>query len=201
MNNQKTYLALGDSYTIGEAVLPEERWVHQLVDKLQLNGVDVSYPEIIATTGWTTGELLAALKKNPPKQQQYDWVSLLIGVNNQYRKQPLEQFSVEFEQLLNIALKYAINKDNVIVLSIPNWGVTPFAADREVEAIRQEIIQFNQIAEQVTQSYAVKWIDIMPISELAAQDLAYVAEDNLHFSGKMYALWVEKILQSYSFKR
>lgn len=200
MNNQKTYLALGDSYTIGEAVLPEERWVHQLVTKLRQNGINIRYPEIIATTGWTTGELLAALEKNPPQQQQYDLVSLLIGVNNQYRKQSLEQFAAEFEQLLKIALQYAIQRESVIVLSIPNWGVTPFAADKNVKAITQEITQFNQVAEQITQSYAIKWINITPISELVAQDLAYIAEDNLHFSGKMYALWVEKILQSYSFK-
>lgn len=187
------FLALGDSYTIGEAVKEEERWPFQLVKELRKAGIAIKDPEIIATTGWTTDELQAAIdQKKPP--ENFGLVSLLIGVNNQYRSYPLQVYAAEFKILLNQAVKFAGgNKERVIVLSIPDYGVTPFAAGKNPEKIASELDEFNRIARKLTEEEGVNWFDITPSSRNAAHDTSLIAADGLHPSGKMYQTWVAYI--------
>jgi lysophospholipase L1-like esterase len=190
----KTYLALGDSYTIGEAVPENDRWSVQLAALLRQEGIPVSAPRIIARTGWTTAELRQATEAEQ-LAGTYDMVSLLIGVNNQYRGQPLEQYRVEFRQLLQMATRLAkADPQNVLVLSIPDWGVTPFAQNRDREKIAREIDQFNAVAQEEAQRAGVHFVDVTPVSRTAASNPALVASDGLHFSGAMYKEWAKRAL-------
>lgn len=193
-----TYLALGDSYTIGEAVSVQERWPVQLANMLGKEGVQIKEPYIIAKTGWTTAELLENLQSVYPikvGQKPYNLVSLLIGVNNQYRGQTIDQYRTELQKLLKIAVELAGNQPkHVFVLSIPDWGVTPFAAGRDSQKIAQEIDQFNQVALEETQKMNIPFIDITPLSREAKDNVSFVAQDKLHFSGSMYQKWAEKSL-------
>ena len=188
----KTYLALGDSYTIGESVAPAQRWCNQLVDLMLGKGIQIAYPDIIAKTGWTSSELLEGIAQaNITKN--YDLVSLLIGVNNQYRGQTLEQYKEEFEELLRISCKLAGNKnERVLVLSIPDWSVSPFAKEQDSTKTTNQIIAFNKVAEQICLVNQVAFLDILPLSRLALNNPEMIAEDELHFSEKMYALWVKE---------
>lgn len=197
MNNLKRLLALGDSYTIGEAVAENERWPEQFISMLEKCGVEFDTPEIIATTGWTTGELLLAIESANP-QGPYDMVSLLIGVNNQYRGHSLEDYKVEFEKLLKKAIFFAEGDvKRVLVISIPDWGVTPFAADRDGEKIAIEIDAFNKENKSISSSYGVDYIDITPHSRLALHDHSLTASDKLHPSNRVYTYWAELISQWY----
>ena len=190
-----TYFALGDSYTIGESVPAKESFPYQLAAELTKAGYPISQPEIIATTGWTTNELINAITNSNIKHKKYDIVTLLIGVNNQYRGYNQETYRTEFIQLLNTAITYANgNKNHVFVLSIPDWGVTPYAAGRDRSQIAREIEQFNAINKQETQKADVAYVDITPISQQAANDPSLNAEDGLHPSAKMYGLWVKALL-------
>jgi len=191
------YLALGDSYTIGESVDESERWSNQLADLLSPHlgrswrGVDV---KIIAKTGWTTNELWKGIQATeiiPP----YDVVSLLIGVNNQYRGRDLEEYRTEFIFLLNKAIEYAGGDPNrVIVLSIPDWSVTPFAQVRHAEEITQAIDAFNAVNKAETEKAGAHYIDITSISRTALDDPSLIASDGLHPSSKMYAEWARLAL-------
>ncbi|WP_435355565.1 SGNH/GDSL hydrolase family protein [Emticicia sp. SJ17W-69] len=193
MNNKLTYLALGDSYTIGESVAENERWPVLLTKNLNNAGIDISAPKIIARTGWTTDELKAKIVSENITQT-YDLVSLLIGVNNQYRGRNAEEFRAEFADLLDISIKFAKNNPaHVIVVSIPDWGVTPFASDRNKKEIADQIDLFNAIKKEETEKRGVLFVDITPISRQAVNDKSLIADDGLHPSGKMYQLWVEKI--------
>jgi lysophospholipase L1-like esterase len=195
IDNSLKYLALGDSYTIGESVLPAERWSMQLVQKLRTQKFYVAEPDIIAQTGWTTAELIGAIKTAKPAHN-YDFVSVLIGVNNQYRGQSLKQYRVEFVEILEIATQLAKGKSNhVFVLSIPDWGVTPFATNRNPEKIANEIDDFNEVAKNTCKSLNIKFIDITPLSRTALNDSEMIADDELHFSGKMYGLWVDEVVE------
>lgn len=185
------YLALGDSYTIGEAVAADERWPHVLQGRLVGDGIKMELPEIIATTGWTTDELQAAIDKEKPSNN-YDLISLLIGVNNQYRGYPIEQYKTEFELLLKQAIAFAGGRgDRTFVVSIPDYGVTPFASDKNPSKIARELDEYNSIAKTICDSYQVVFVDITPGSRRAAEDRSLVAEDGLHPSGKMYKEWVD----------
>ncbi|HKG08506.1 MAG TPA: SGNH/GDSL hydrolase family protein [Pedobacter sp.] len=189
------YLALGDSYTIGESVEQLQNFPHLLVDLLSKNGLGVNPPRIIARTGWTTGELITAIE-NSGLSGKFDFVTLLIGVNNQYRGQSQETYKKEFRQLLQVALNYASgNKEHVFVVSIPDWGVTPFArsAGRDQEKIGKEIDAFNAIGKQEAEALGISFTDITPGSRLAASDLGLIASDGLHPSAKMYKEWVEAL--------
>lgn len=187
------YLALGDSYTIGEAVAPDERWPHVLQGRLVGDGIKVESPDIIATTGWTTDELQAAIDQAKPSSD-YDLVSLLIGVNNQYRGYPIEQYINEFESLLKRAIGFAGDRANrTFVVSIPDYGVTPFAAEKNPAKIARELDDYNREAQAICKAYNVAFIDITPGSKRAAQDPSLVAEDGLHPSGKMYKEWVDEM--------
>lgn len=194
-SNEMKYLALGDSYTIGEGVLASERWPMILQERLKEDHIQLAEPEFIATTGWTTFELKDAIDKQNI-HGSYDLVSLLIGVNNQYRGLSVDMFRDEFEELLKIAIQFA-GKDpkNVIVLSIPDYGVTPFASDRNPEKIRKELIAYNKVKKEVTEKAGVLFFDITPISLNAKFDKTLLAEDDLHPSGKMYSQWVDLIFE------
>ncbi|MEP0547193.1 MAG: SGNH/GDSL hydrolase family protein [Rhodothermales bacterium] len=190
------YLALGDSYTIGEAVPPEMRWPVLLADSLRARGSAVGDPEIIAQTGWTTDELSAAIDKADP-QGPYDLVTLLIGVNNQYRGGNLDVYRTEFRALLRRATVFAGGKaGHVIVVSIPDWSVTPFAADdvRSPQEIGERIDAFNEVAREETALTGAHFVDITPYSRTAATDPSLVAGDGLHPSGAMYIGWAERVL-------
>lgn len=184
------YLALGDSYTIGESVAENERWPNQLASLLQANDVSTEVT-IIARTGWTTDELwqgMQAREIDPP----YDLVSLLIGVNNQYRGLDIAEYREEFIFLLNKAIEYAGgDAKRVIVLSIPDWGVTPFAQSRDSKKIATEINLFNSVNREESEKAGVYYVDITPGSRAAVTDSALIAADGLHPSGKMYAEWAE----------
>lgn len=186
------YLALGDSYTIGESVSPLERFPAQLVQKLRACGFDMDEMGMIARTGWTTDELDNAMDLNEP-QGTYDLVTLLIGVNNQYRGREAEGYRPEFMHLLQRAIGYAGNRpERVIVVSIPDWGMTPFGRHRE--NVAAEIDAFNAVNRAETLRVGAHYVDITPISRKAIYDPALIANDGLHPSGKMYARWVKLIL-------
>lgn len=192
-NSKISYLALGDSYTIGESVSTDLRWPVQLVQKLNNEGFELGEPVIVAKTGWTTDELNAAIDKSN-LEKEYDIVSLLIGVNNQYRGKPVGEFRPEFSALLDRAIGFAGgNKDKVFVVSIPDYGVTPFAQSRNPMKISLEIDEYNAASEEICKAKGVTYINITPISREASNKPNYVAGDGLHPSGDMYTAWVEKI--------
>ncbi|HYG37911.1 MAG TPA: SGNH/GDSL hydrolase family protein [Cytophagales bacterium] len=187
------FLALGDSYTIGESISEDQRWYLQLIDSLKEAGVPIKESDVIAQTGWTTGELTDAIEQSG-NQKKYDIVSLLIGVNNQYRGQSIETYKNEFRELLNTAVNFANSKkQHVIVLSIPDWGVTPFGTSNgDPPKIAQEIDEFNEAAKAECAAMGIHFIDITEISRLAKNEPSFVAIDGLHFSGKMYQLWAKE---------
>jgi lysophospholipase L1-like esterase len=189
-----TFLALGDSYTIGEGVAETERWPVQLVTHLRAQGWPVADPQIIARTGWTTGELQVAIGQSQP-QGPFDLVTLLIGVNNQYRRLSPVAYRTEFAALLEQAITLAGGEaGRVIVLSIPDWGVTPFAAGRNRAEIAGEINHFNSINRTLAEGADVCYVDVTPTSRQAAADPSLVVTDQLHPSGKQYTAWVELVL-------
>lgn len=182
------FLALGDSYTIGESVSESERWPDQLAKLLEEQDVQAEVT-IIARTGWTTDELwqgIQAAKLELP----YDLVSLLIGVNNQYRGYDIDEYRQQFAFLLNKSIEYAGgDPKHVIVLSIPDWGVTPFAAERDRRQIAKEISALNSVNRKESEKAGVHYVDVMPGSQEARNDHSLLASDGLHPSGKMYSEW------------
>jgi lysophospholipase L1-like esterase len=188
------YLALGDSYTIGESVAEKERWPVQLAEALRKKGKSIEGPTIIATTGWRTDNLKNAIDIARVKEE-YGMVSLLIGVNNQYQGKPVETFTKEFEELLNTAIRLAGGKkENVFVVSIPDYGYTPFGKPKQ-EKISKELDEYNNISRRIVEKYKVKYFYITDISRKGLEDPALVAEDGLHPSGKQYSQWVDLILK------
>jgi len=190
-----TYLALGDSYTIGESVKQAESFPYQLQNLLKAKGSEVANPKIIATTGWTTDELQAAIKKEN-LSGTFSFVTLLIGVNNQYRGYPISTYKKEFAELLQTAITYAGgNKNRVFVVSIPDWGVTPFGKNsgRPPETIAAEIDSFNAVNQEITFAAGVSYTNITPASRNAATDISLIAADGLHPSAKMYGQWAEAL--------
>ncbi len=187
----KTYLALGDSYTIGQSVPDSDRFPNQVVRMLSSFGKVITPPKIIAKTGWTTGNLLASLAANP-QQSNYDLVSLLIGVNNQYQRKPIEDYRTEFTQLLTLAIQYSGNrKSHVIVLSIPDYGVTPFARNSDTARIAREIDEFNVVNKQIAMQMGVHYIEITSSTRQALFEPSLLAFDSLHPSGMEYRKWSE----------
>lgn len=187
------FLALGDSYTIGERVAEADRWPNQLVRALRARKTVVADPEIIARTGWTTDELSAAIDGAKP-HGPFALVTLLIGVNNQYRGRDAEQYRREFVALLHRAIGFAGgDAKRVIVVSIPDWGTTPFAEGRDRAKIGAEIDHFNAIAREEAIRAGAHYADVTPISRHASTDPTLVAPDGLHPSAKMYAQWVAVI--------
>jgi len=191
-NADYTYLALGDSYTIGEGVETAARFPVQLSEKLTRNGFLVDTPEIVAQTGWTTDELAAAVAGRK-LDEKYDLVTLLIGVNNQFRGRDSGEYRTQFAELLQTAAGIAGDEASVIVISIPDYGVTPFGRERNPEMIAKEIDLFNQINYEETRKTSARYIDITGISRQAVNNPELIASDGLHPSGGMYRLWVEEI--------
>ncbi|HMR92140.1 MAG TPA: SGNH/GDSL hydrolase family protein [Chitinophagaceae bacterium] len=192
---QQTYtlLSLGDSYTIGEKVLPGENFPNQAAALLRDSRLDFRKPRIVAKTGWTTDELLAAVEK-ARLRRQYDFVTLLIGVNNQYRGRPVENYIPELETLIRKALHFSGNRpEHVIMLSIPDWSVTPFAAVRNRELMKKEVAEYNAAGKLLAAKYGIHYIDITPGTQKAANDLSLLAEDGLHPSAKEYAVWAAEV--------
>ena len=188
-----TYLALGDSYTIGEGVPIYESFPYQTVQLLRKKGLDLNAAEIVAKTGWTTDELEANIAKTQFKKN-YDFVSLLIGVNNQYRGRKADEYAIQFEELLKKSIEFAGNKhENVFVISIPDWGATPFAEGRDRKKIATEIDAFNNINKKITSQYNVPYIEITNGSRDAISNGALVTKDKLHPSALEYGKWAEKL--------
>jgi len=192
-NTAKAFLALGDSYTIGQNVPSNDNFPNQTVQLLKSSGYDFKPAEIVATTGWTTDELQNNIN-NRSFTPSYDIVTLLIGVNNQYRGRPVDTYKPEFENLLKQAIQFAGGKANhVFVLSIPDWGVTPFASGRDRDQIAREIDEYNAANKNISEIYKVNYNDITPWTREAANDLSLVASDGLHPSAKEYKRWSEKL--------
>jgi len=184
------YLALGDSYTIGQCVPTSSNWPNQLSERLQKTEHGTVQTEIIARTGWTTGQLLNALPQK--KRDSYDLVSLSIGVNNQYRGQPFRVFEEEFEQLLQQSISLAGGKGHVFVVSIPDYGVTPFGK-RNSERIAMEIDKYNAHQQKRCREEGVLFVDVTEISRELGSGKDALAKDKLHPSGEQYKLWVEEM--------
>ncbi|APG04049.1 lysophospholipase [Luteibacter rhizovicinus DSM 16549] len=190
---ETTFLALGDSYTIGEGVPTEGRWPEQLVARLRERGVMVGDPRIIATTGWTTDELSGAMDE-AGLRGSFGLVTLLIGVNNQYRGRSASEYREQFLALLHRAIALAGDSRRVVVVSIPDWGVTAFAEGRDRAAIGSDIDTFNAIAHDEAIRAHARWADVTPASRAAGAKPGMLVEDGLHPSAAQYALWVDAIL-------
>ena len=191
---KRTFLTLGDSYTIGESVNKKDRWSMQLIDLLK-NDVNFTKHDIIARTGWTTSELTQAIKTRK-LVNRYDMVSLLIGVNNQYRGQSLNTFRIEFKQLLSTSIKFARDDaKKVIVLSIPDWGKTTFAKGQNIQQIASEIDTFNSVVKEESKEMNIVFIDITELTRNNT-DASMFALDGLHYSGEMHRLWAQEALKT-----
>ncbi|MEO8172451.1 MAG: SGNH/GDSL hydrolase family protein [Sediminibacterium sp.] len=190
-----SFLALGDSYTIGESVPLHESFPYQTVQLLRKAGHHFHAPEIIAKTGWTSFELAEHMLHNN-LNEQYDFVTLLIGVNNQYRELPIDEFETDFDFLLRKSIHLSGEKPtHVMILSIPDWGVTPFASSRDGKKISKEIDAFNTICESAAKKSNVHFINITEETRKAKKDTDLLANDKLHYSGKQHAIWAEKVAE------
>ena len=184
----KTWLALGDSYTIGESVPVADRYPVQTIEILKTKKIDFEYPEIIAKTGWTTADLLSAM--NTRSLGIYEIVTLLIGVNNQYQGKSISEYEEQFIDLLEWSIQLANNNpDHVIVLSVPDYSVTPFARGRDTDLISKQINSFNLVNKKIASSYQVHYLNITDESRKAVNDPSLIADDGLHYSGKEYSIW------------
>ncbi len=188
-----SYLALGDSYTIGEQVPFAENFPNQTVQILRRSGLAFYAAEIIAKTGWTTDELSNAIE-NTATLENYDVVSLLIGVNNQYRGRSATEFKIEFEHLLQKAIQFSGNRPyRVVVLSIPDWGVTPFAEGRDRKQTAEEIDAYNDICKKSAAAFKANFINITTSQREDGNKTAFLAPDGLHPSGKEYKKWADEL--------
>jgi len=188
-----TYLALGDSYTIGEQVPMHDNFPHQAVALLKQQHFDVADPVIIATTGWTTDELAASIREHNIRET-FSFVTLLIGVNNQYRGRSVNNYKTEFKQLLDQAIAYAGgHPEKVFVLSIPDWGATPFAEGRDRQMVGKEIDEYNAACKEIAEAHKCPYIEITGSTREHGQDKEYLAADGLHPSGKEYGVWAERL--------
>jgi len=196
MTVPRRYLALGDSYTIGEGIAAEDRWPVQLADALRSEGIALDAPEIIATTGWTTDELDAAIDAAAPVGP-FDLVSLLIGVNDQYRGRDVAAYGPAFSALLDRATGFAGgDAARVFVLAIPDWGVTPFGAHsgRDVAAIARELDAYNATAHAICAARGVAFVDIAPVSRARGGEAEMLADDGLHPSAALHTEWMQLAL-------
>ena len=193
VDEELRFLALGDSYTIGESVSVSERWPVQLAQLIRNQGIKIAEPVIVAGTGWTTTDLATEIKSRDT-EESFDLVTLMIGVNNQFRGLDFGKYRGEFLALLDTALGFAGGKKaNVVVVSIPDYGVTPFASSLDGDLIAREIDQFTDINREEAIKAGVAYVDITGISREAKTDITLLAADGLHPSGKMYSLWAKEI--------
>lgn len=193
------YLALGDSYTIGESVSKESTFPVQLVQQFRQVALPFSDPRIIAKTGWNTNDLLKAIKKEKP-EEDYDLISLLVGVNNQYRKKPIDIYEKEFDQLIQECIRLTEGGDpkKVLVISIPDYGYTPFGESMQ-EQISRELDEYNAMNKRITDKYSAWYVDIIDISRRSLANRDLIAEDKLHPSVLQYKLWAERVMKNKDF--
>ena len=195
-NKSYSFLALGDSYTVGEGVSYEESWPSQFVDYALERGIDFKNPELIAQTGWKTYDLLNAIKSSN-LSVKYDFISLLIGVNNQFNSRSLSEFEDDLNEILTEINYLKKGNSKVIVISIPDWGYSPYGSSYDRGRITDEIDQFNIILKIFSEQTNLNCVDVTQISRLAINQPNLIAEDNLHPSGLMYLEWVKKIYESW----
>ena len=195
-NESYSFLALGDSYTVGEGVSYEESWPSQFVDYALERGIDFKNPELIAQTGWKTYDLLDAIKSSN-LSVKYDFISLLIGVNNQFNSRPLSEFEDDLNEILTEINYLKKGNSKVIVISIPDWGYSPYGSSYDRDRISDEIDQFNNILKKISEQNNLNFVDVTQISRLAIKEPNLISEDKLHPSGLMYLEWVEKIYESW----
>jgi lysophospholipase L1-like esterase len=188
------FLALGDSYTIGEGVAEEMRWPNQLARTLRSQRIAVDEPQLVARTAWTTDELsdaIAAANLSGP----FDLVTLMVGVNDQYRSREVQSFAGEYAKLLARAIAFAYDDPaRVLAVSIPDWGATPFAEGRDATLIAQQIDAYNSKGEELARAVGVQWVNVTDISRAMRDDPSLVVSDKLHPSGEMYRRWAELIV-------
>ncbi|QYA25690.1 SGNH/GDSL hydrolase family protein [Gramella sp. MT6] len=190
-NPNYTYLALGDSYTIGESVMETERWPVQLAEQLRARGYKVAPPMVIAKTGWTTEDLLRGIDNNLSIHRDFDLVSILIGVNNQYQGKLITEYEEELRTIFRKAINHSKTKEKgVFAVSIPDYGYTPFGEAGQ-EEISAEIDRYNEVFRKVAADFNVDFYNITPISREAGENPDLVASDGLHPSGLMYKYWVD----------
>lgn len=195
MEKLYTLLALGDSYTIGEGVTITESFPYQVVEALRKKGLNFSAPEIIAKTGWTTDELSAAIDAHI-FLTKYDFVTILIGVNNQYRSRTVEEYKLELEGLLKKALQFADGKkEHVIVISIPDYSISPFAQTKDPENISKSIDLFNSVNNALSIQYKVQHIDISTDLKDVKDPASLFVEDGLHPTANEYKKWANEAVK------
>jgi lysophospholipase L1-like esterase len=193
----KTYLALGDSYTIGQSVNADETYPAQTISILKDQNINFHAPEIIATTGWTTADLQNAMRQHKFAFAKYDIVTLLIGVNDQYQGRSASEYKIHFTELLQKAIQLAGNiPAHVIVLSIPDYSVVPFAQNSDTAKIANEINSFNIINKEISANYKINYINVTDESRKAATDRSLITHDDLHYSGKEYAMWAKMLVET-----
>ncbi|MDB5230039.1 MAG: hydrolase family protein [Chitinophagaceae bacterium] len=193
-----SYLALGDSYTIGEGLPLHESFPYQLIQLLREKGLHFYAPEIVAQTGWTTSELAEHLLHHQ-LNEKYDFATLLIGVNNQYRGLSIEDYKTDFEFLLRKAVHYAGGiSDHVFILSIPDYSKTPFVKGKDTHKIETEINAYNELNKNIAQQQKVQYISITDESKKTAKDKSLLAADGLHYSAVAYKTWAESIAEKIS---
>jgi lysophospholipase L1-like esterase len=194
MDKELRMLALGDSYTIGESVKMDQRWPHQLVSELRKLGADAVVPDYIATTGWTTSNLLDGIAGSLERDRDYNLVSILIGVNNQYQGLDFSIYEPELRSIIDRALVITEqDTSKLFILSIPDYAYTPFGQGDSI--ISNEIDDYNEISRRLAREYGIAWIDITPISRRGLVESYLVAGDGLHPSGAQYGEWVKKIIR------
>lgn len=198
IDQEVSMLALGDSYTIGESVKPEQRWPHQFISVLRTKGVKAADPDYIAITGWTTSDLLNGIEGDLDRNKNYNLVSILIGVNNQYQGINIGIYEPELRQIIDLALDL-VGQDTskVFMLSIPDYAYTPFG--KGDPHISHEIDAYNKINMKVAREYGMARVDITPISRKGMNQPSLVAGDGLHPSGKQYEEWILEILPKISY--
>ena len=189
-----SFIALGDSYTIGEGVNEDERWPNQFVDVAYENGIDFDQPIIIAETGWKTYDLLNAINQTS-FTKKYDYVSLLIGVNNQFNSRPIDEFEEDLNKLMDEMKRIKKNDGSIVVISIPDWGYSPFGESSDMNDISGKIDLFNSSLRKFATTNNLKYVDITEISRRGINEPDLIADDNLHPSGIMYLEWAKKIYE------
>lgn len=186
------YLALGDSYTIGEKVDSNKSWPNQLTSYLNVKNLKVEEPEIIAVTGWRTDELMDSIAVRNYQANAFDLVSLLIGVNNQYQKRPFQQFKTEFEDLLQTAIELCRQDEKgVFLVGIPDYSLSEFAQGKKLKRVSSRLKRYNRYIKKMSQRYAVAYYPLQDLSKALHKDKAMLAEDLLHPSAKQYEVWVD----------
>tara|TARA_B100000513_G_scaffold21974_1_gene8611 strand:- start:1708 stop:2409 length:702 start_codon:yes stop_codon:yes gene_type:complete len=194
LESSYSFIALGDSYTIGEGVNENERWPNQFVDVAYENGVDFDQPIIIAETGWKTYDLLNAINQTN-FTKKYDYVSLLIGVNNQFNSRPIDEFEEDLNDLMEEMKKIKKNDGSIIIISIPDWGYSPFGESSDMIDISSQIDLFNSSLRKFASTNNLKFVDVTEISRRGINEPNLIAGDSLHPSGIMYLEWAKKIYE------